>query len=96
MICSGSLYGFASSASRSSTFASSGVSSLIEIGKIKAARGLAMKSPMREHELIEEARADATALGVNPDYIQQLFEVILDNSRAAQQSAVDAEGIGAE
>jgi 3-deoxy-7-phosphoheptulonate synthase len=64
--------------------------SSVEIGKIKSARGLAMRSPMREHELIEEAREDARALGVDPDYVQQLFEVILDNSRAAQQSAVEA------
>ena len=62
--------------------------SSVEIGKIKAAKGLAMRSPMREHELIEEARDDAVALGVDPDYVQQLFEIILDNSRAAQQAAI--------
>lgn len=63
--------------------------SSIEIGRIKASRGLAMRSPMREHELIEEARADARLLGVDPDYIQQLFEVILEHSRDAQRQAVD-------
>jgi 3-deoxy-7-phosphoheptulonate synthase len=63
--------------------------SSVEIGRIKAAKGLAMRSPMREHELIEEARADADTLGVDPDYVQQLFEVILEHSRAAQQDAID-------
>ena len=65
--------------------------SSIEIGQIKAAKGLALRSPMREHELIEEARADAEALGVSGNYIQQLFEVILDHSRNAQQSAIESD-----
>jgi len=65
--------------------------SSIEIAKIKASRGLEMRSPDRETELIEEARSDAEELGVDPDYIESLMTLVLDHSRAAQQSAVEAD-----
>jgi chorismate mutase len=47
-----------------------------------------MRSPEREAELVAEARADAVSLGVDPDYVQALMEVVLAHSRAAQQLAV--------
>ena len=65
--------------------------SSIEIARIKATRGLEMRSPDREAELIEEARGDAVALGVDPDYVESLMTVVLDHSRTAQQAAIDAD-----
>ena len=65
--------------------------SSIEIARIKDAKGLAMRSPDREAELIAEAREDAVQLGVNPDYVEKLMTVVLDHSRAAQQSAIAAD-----
>jgi 3-deoxy-7-phosphoheptulonate synthase len=62
--------------------------SSVEIARIKSARGLPMRSPEREAELVAEARADAVSLGVDPDYVQALMEVVLAHSRAAQQLAV--------
>lgn len=62
--------------------------SSVEIAKIKDTKGLPMRSPDREAELIQEARDDAAVLGVDPDYIESLMVVVLDHSRSAQQAAV--------
>jgi len=62
--------------------------SSVEIARIKSLRGLEMRSPDREAELIAEARDDAARFGVDPDYIDVLMNVILDHSRAAQRRAV--------
>jgi 3-deoxy-7-phosphoheptulonate synthase len=65
--------------------------SSVDIAKIKAERELAMRSPDREAELIAEMRADADAVGMDPDYAQELMEVVLRHSRAAQRRAVGRE-----
>lgn len=62
--------------------------SSVEIAKIKAAKGLPMRSPDREKELIEEAVADAAALGVDREYIENLMNLVLTHSRAAQREAL--------
>jgi len=63
----------------------------IDIGRIKAARGLSLRSPEREAELIAEARMDASAAGIDPAYAEELMALVLDHSRAAQEAAVDKE-----
>jgi 3-deoxy-7-phosphoheptulonate synthase len=63
--------------------------SSVEIARIKAAKGLDMRSPDREAELIEEAVRDGESFGVARDYIEQLMTTVLDHSRAAQQQAVE-------
>jgi|GEM_PF-1681311 3-deoxy-7-phosphoheptulonate synthase len=63
----------------------------VDIARIKAQRDLAMRSPDREAELIAEMRDDAVAVGMNPDYAQELMEVVLNHSRAAQRDAVGME-----
>lgn len=65
--------------------------SSIEIARIKSRKGLELRSPDREQELIEEACDDARRLGVDPSYIETLMTVVLDHSRAAQHAAVDAD-----
>ena len=60
----------------------------IDIARIKAVRDLALRSPEREAELIAEMREDAEAIGMDPDYAQELMEVVLRHSRAAQVVAV--------
>lgn len=62
--------------------------SSVEIAGIKAAKGLSMRSEDREAELIEEAKADARSLGVDPAYAAELMTVVLDHSRRAQAAAV--------
>jgi chorismate mutase len=63
--------------------------SSVEIAKIKAVKGLEMRSPDREKELIEEAVQDGAALGVDREYIESLMTTVLDHSRAAQVRAID-------
>ena len=60
----------------------------VDIARIKAARRLRMRSPDREAELIAEAREDAATLGMEPDYAQELMELILRHSRLAQHRAL--------
>jgi 3-deoxy-7-phosphoheptulonate synthase len=66
--------------------------SSIEIGRIKAGRGLPLHAPDREAELIDEARDDARRLGVDPGYAAELMELVLAHSRKAQQAALRKEG----
>ncbi len=65
--------------------------SSIDIARIKADRELAMRSPDREAELLAEIREDAVAAGLDPDYAQEVMEVVLNHSRAAQRRAVGME-----
>jgi chorismate mutase len=60
----------------------------VEIARIKAVRRLTLRSPDREAELIAEAREDAEALDLDPDYAQELMELILRHSRLAQHRAL--------
>jgi len=59
----------------------------VEIGKLKAAKNLALESPARESELIDEARADAVQVGLDPDYIEEVMRVVLRHSKLAQAVA---------
>ncbi len=63
--------------------------SSVEIARIKAAKGLAMRSPEREAELIAEAQDDGRRLGIDPGYVGELITLILDHSRRAQHRALD-------
>ena len=62
--------------------------SSVDIARIKVQRGIPLRSPLREAELIEEARDDAGALGIEPQYIEDLMKVVLEYSRSAQREAV--------
>lgn len=64
--------------------------SSVDIARIKAARGIEMRSPDREAELIEEAVADGAALGVDREYIEELMKTVLEHSRAAQRRALES------
>ena len=63
----------------------------VDIARIKAARGLSLRSPDREAELIAEARADAIQVGIDPDYAEELMTLVLHHSRVAQEIAVGKE-----
>ncbi|MFQ5554015.1 MAG: bifunctional 3-deoxy-7-phosphoheptulonate synthase/chorismate mutase [Acidimicrobiia bacterium] len=60
----------------------------VEIARIKSARGIPLRSPLREAELVAEARELAVRHDVDPDYVEALMTMILDHSRAAQRDAV--------
>ncbi|CAN5777024.1 hypothetical protein BH23ACT5_BH23ACT5_20350 [soil metagenome] len=56
----------------------------MEIGAVKQARGLPVHIPGREHELLDIIKEEATHLGVDPDHVQALFEMVLAESRRLQ------------
>ncbi len=60
----------------------------VEIGQMKVAQGLALRSPDREEELISDAQEDAAQLGLDPSYAAEMMDLVLRYSRAAQQDAV--------
>ncbi len=68
--------------------------SSVDIARIKVQRGIPLRSPLREAELIEEAKEDAAGLGIDPQYIEDLMNVVLDYSRAAQRDAVGDDAAG--
>jgi 3-deoxy-7-phosphoheptulonate synthase len=60
----------------------------VEIARVKAARDLDIYAPDREAELIAEVRGDAESVGLDPAYAEELMEVVLRHSRAAQRRAL--------
>jgi 3-deoxy-7-phosphoheptulonate synthase len=68
------------------------LNSSVEIARIKADRDLEIYAPDREAELIAEVRDDAVVLGVDPDYAEELMEVVLRHSKVAQRLALGLDG----
>jgi len=64
--------------------------SSVDIARIKAVKGLEMRSPEREAELIEEAVEEGAALGVDREYIEDLMTTVLEHSRAAQRRTLES------
>lgn len=56
----------------------------VEIGRVKASRGLPVRAPEREQELLEIIREEAEMQGISPDHVQQIFEAVLEESRRLQ------------
>jgi len=65
--------------------------SSIEIARIKTTRGLPLRSPDRESELIAEVAEDAARHGVDPGFAAELMTLVLDHSRDAQRRALHGE-----
>lgn len=62
----------------------------LAIGAIKAEHGLPLYSHEREAQLLEKFRADAVRYDLDPDYVEELMNVVLRHSRAAQRKRADA------
>jgi chorismate mutase-like protein len=62
----------------------------VAIGAIKAERGLPLYSHEREAQLLAKFREDALAHDLDPDYVEELMNVVLRHSRAAQRKKNDA------
>lgn len=65
----------------------------LAIGAIKAERGLPLYSHEREAMLLARFRSDALEHGLDPDYVEELMNVVLRHSRAAQRKHVDGDDI---
>ncbi len=57
----------------------------LEIGRVKAERGMSVRSPAREAELIEIIREEAVLQNLDPEQVEAVFQVILAGSRAEQR-----------
>ncbi len=57
----------------------------LEIGRVKAERGMAVRSPAREAELMAVIREEAVLESLDPDQVETVFQVILAGSRAEQR-----------
>lgn len=60
----------------------------LAIAAIKAEQGLALYSHEREAHLLERFRQDAVAYDLDPDYVEELMNVVLRHSRVAQRKSV--------
>ena len=57
----------------------------LEIGRVKAERGLPIFAPERERELMEVIRREAELCGIRPDHVEALFHLVLAESRSVQE-----------
>jgi 3-deoxy-7-phosphoheptulonate synthase/chorismate mutase-like protein len=57
----------------------------LEIGRVKAERGLPIFAPEREKELMGVIRKEAELCGIRPDHVEALFHLVLAESRAVQE-----------
>ena len=57
----------------------------MEVGRIKADKGLPVRIPDRERELLDIIRTEAETTGLEPDKVETIFALILEQSRAAQR-----------
>ena len=62
----------------------------LAIGSLKAEQGLPLYSHEREAQLLEKFRTDALRYDLDPDYVEELMNVVLRHSRAAQRKQVDS------
>lgn len=60
----------------------------VAIGALKAGAGLPLYSHEREAKLLAKFREDAIRHDLDPDYVEELMNVVLRHSRAAQRKRV--------
>lgn len=58
---------------------------VMEVGRIKAERGMPVHIPEREEELLKVVRDEAALAGLDPEQVEQIFVLILKYSREAQR-----------
>ena len=56
----------------------------MEVGRIKAERGMPVQVPEREEQLLAIIREEADMVGMDPDEMERVFVLILEQSRDAQ------------
>jgi 3-deoxy-7-phosphoheptulonate synthase/chorismate mutase-like protein len=57
----------------------------LEIGRVKARRGLPVRAPEREAELLAIIREEAAIQGLRPEHANEIFELVLEESRRVQE-----------
>jgi chorismate mutase len=59
----------------------------MEIGRLKAAAGIPLHAPLREHGVIAAVEDKAAAAGLDPRSVRLLYRLVIEHSRAAQRRA---------
>lgn len=67
----------------------------LEIGRVKQARNLPVRIPDRESELLAVVHDEAIHLGLDVSHVEELFGLVLSESRRLQQEMRQAEGTAA-
>lgn len=63
---------------------------VMEVGRIKAERGIPIHVPEREEELLAVVREEAALAGLDPEQVEKVFVLILEHSREAQRRSIQA------
>ncbi len=63
------------------------------IAEVKREHDLPASHPAREENLISARRSQATAAGLDPDYVEDLFRTVLRNSRVGQLDTLSSVGV---
>lgn len=63
---------------------------VMEVGRIKAERGIPIHVPEREEELLAVVREEAAVAGLDPEQVEKVFALILEHSREAQRRSIQA------
>ena len=59
-----------------------------EVAEYKAKNGLPIYQPQREEELFSRIRTMAAEKGLDPDYIESIFRLIIENSKKLQLKTI--------
>jgi len=63
------------------------------VAEVKRGSVLPVFHPAREENLISARRAQASATGLDPDYVEDLFRTVLRNSRVGQLDTLSSHGV---
>jgi chorismate mutase len=58
----------------------------VEIGRLKSADSMSLHDLEREREIISSRQLAARKVGLPPEYVAELFETVLEHSRAVAKS----------
>jgi len=60
---------------------------------LKKAHNMPVHHPAREEDMISERRSLGTAMGLDPDYLEELFRSIIRRSRVEQTDSISRKGV---
>lgn len=63
-----------------------------EVGAFKAERGIDVRQPARMKEVKASKAALGEALGLRPDFMRRLYEMIIDEACALEDQILDTSG----
>ncbi len=64
-----------------------------KIGKYKNENNMEIYQPDREAEMFNKLSAKAVTMGINENFIQNLFDIIIEESKKEQKKAIDKQNL---